>query len=257
MRAHQLSAFAVTCTFAVSLIAGSGAEAGPSADTGHSAVRGYYIGVAGIPIAQGTVYSEAEVLAMPTSTSATAHHTSAFVAASVRDTVTPFSVASGYVLYNPGYRRTSYIYDSDWGPATELYCSNSGCTATDQWQTQLHEYVTGGTSKLWQLKLNARRVYGTDAVSLDYWYACAINVSGSPDHYCQNGADLSQVTGPLNPGDTLYKYFEYNTYSNIEYPMVAIGVHFAHVYVQDKYRGFDTCASNSSTKLCNTSGTGG
>ena len=61
---------------------------------------------------------------------------------------------------------------------------------------------------------------------------------------------------PLNPGQTLYKYFEYNSYANIEYPMVAIGVQFAHVYVPDKYRGFDACTSKSSTKLCVTSGTG-
>ena len=75
--------------------------------------------------------------------------------------VTPSNVAAGFLLYNPGYRRTSYIYDSDWGPATELFCDSRGCTATDAWQTQLHEYVTGGVSRLWQLTLNARRVYGT------------------------------------------------------------------------------------------------
>lgn len=122
---------------------------------------------------------------------------------------------------------------------------------------QLHEVAIGGYSRQWQLTENIRHSEGSyDAQSLDAWYACAINVSGSPDHYCVHGADPSQVDQIINPGETLYKYFEYNTYKNTEYPMVGIGVQFTHVYVRSKFRGWDTCASKSATKLCPKSGDG-
>ncbi len=224
-----------------------------------AANQGSYIGVTGVNFTRGKRYTLAEVQAMQAKAAKRTTQSSSTSPSSKPGQITPFSVASGFVLYDPGYRRTDYVYDSDWGPATEIYCeTQTDCVATDEWQTQVHEYLNGGSSKLWQLTLNARRVYGTDTVTFDWWYACAINVSGSPDHYCAvaNGADPSPQSLPMNPGETLYKYFERNSYSNIEYPMVAIGVQYSHVYVQDKYRGWDACVSASNTKLCASSGNG-
>jgi hypothetical protein len=172
--------------------------------------------------------------------------------------VQPKDVASGYVLFNPGYRRRAYEYDSDWGDATELKCDRHGCVVVDKWQTQVHEYINGGSSKSWVLKLNARHVSGSDQISFDYWYACAINVSGDPDHYCAtgHGADPSQVEGVMDPRRQLYKHFERNSYSNTEYPMAAIGVHFEHSSTMNKDRLADVCVTRSSASLCNKTGDG-
>jgi hypothetical protein len=169
--------------------------------------------------------------------------------------VTPSSVASGFVLYNPGYRRDNYNYDSNWANIGQAYCTSS-CVVQDEWQVQFHEWVQGTNSKLWRLTMNARKVTGSDSAAFDYWYACAINVSGNPDHYCINGADPSNDTGAFNPGDYLWKYFENNNYSNTEYPMIKLGAQFPHVYDSFRFRGFDVCTSANSTKLCASSGTG-
>ena len=137
-------------------------------------------------------------------------------------------------------------------------CDGRGCVVADKWQTQVHEYVNGGPSKSWVLKLNARHVSGSGSVSVDYWYACAINVSEDPDHYCatSHGAGPSQIEGVMNPGHQLHEYFEKNHYSNTEYPMVGIGVHFAHSSTMNKDRLADVCVTKSSATLCNKSGDG-
>jgi hypothetical protein len=160
-------------------------------------------------------------------------------------------------LFNPGYKRTNWIYDSDWGDAEQIYCSN-GCVVVDHWQTQVHEYINGGTSKSWILTLNARHVSGSGSVYFDYWYACAINVSGNPDHYCStgHGADPSPDSGAMNPGEQLFRYFERNNYSNVEYPMVGIGVHFSNSSTMNKDRGADVCISASNASLCAVTGNG-
>lgn len=175
-------------------------------------------------------------------------------------TVQPNSVASGYVLYNPGRVNGTngkpYIYDSDWGPIEEVYCNN-GCTVTSKWETQVHLYVNGGTSKSWVITLNARHDSGYTSVSFDYIYYCSINVSGNPDHYCStgHGADPS-ASGAMNPGDQLHKYFERNSYSNTEYAMVGIGVQFQHSHNINEDRLADVCVSARDSKLCTTTGTG-
>jgi len=227
--------------------------ASPVASAAPTPAKGYYIAVSGVDFTPGKAYSPQQVQQMQ---QAAASKMSADARGSKHGTVTPFDVASGFVLYNPGYRRTAYIYDSDWGPATELYCSGS-CTQVSKYQTQLHETVTGGYSKLWTLQLNVQHVSGNYASDFKWWYACAINVSGSPDHYCQNGADPSQVSEPMgSSGTTLYEYFENNTYANIEYPMVGITVDWGSVSTENKNRGWDVCASYSTTQLCTTSGNG-
>jgi hypothetical protein len=169
--------------------------------------------------------------------------------------ITPMSVASGYSLWNPGTRRSSYVYDSSSRGANEAECDSSGCTVINRWETQLHQYVVGNTSKQWQLTLNATRDFGSETPSLTYIYYCAVNVSFAHDHYCSTaqGADPSDETGAISRGGTLYRYFEYGA-SNTEYPMVDIRVHFAHVTVDTKFRGYDTCVKKTTgTKLCSSS----
>lgn len=176
------------------------------------------------------------------------------------DVIKPMAVESGFVLWSPGRigapsNGHDYKYWSDWFPITEEFCVDGSCSEEDQLDVQLVEWVQGGTSKLWELSLYAEHAYGSEPVSFDYWYGCAINVSGNPDHYCQNKASGSGATGVFNSGDTLYKYFENNTYNNIEYPMVRMGVQFEHAYASAPFRGWDTCAGRLSY-LCGTSGTG-
>jgi hypothetical protein len=177
--------------------------------------------------------------------------------AAVPAVVTPYAVASGFVLYNPGYRRSNYVYDSDWSTFTEYRCSGS-CVAISQEQTQLHQYVVGGYSRQWQLTLNAKTIFENSGYSHHYSfeYHCAINVSGSPDHYCVDGADPG-TSGAMNPGQVLYKYFEYNSYTNTEYPMVKFVVAWSTGDVASfGNRGYDVCTSTSATKLCASSGNG-
>jgi hypothetical protein len=99
-------------------------------------------------------------------------------------------------------------------------------------------------------------VSGNYASDFKWWYACAINVTGNPDHYCKNGADPSQVTEPFGPGATLYEHFEINSYANVEYPMVAITVDWGSISTTNRNRGWDVCASYNTTALCGRSGNG-
>jgi hypothetical protein len=251
VKSKLVLAFAVA-TGAVALVS----VTSPAATAGPTPVTGYYIAVSGVDFSPGKAYSPQQVREMQKAAPPMTMHRAAASPQSAPGGVTPFAVASGFVLYKPGYRRGDYAYDSDWGPATELYCSGS-CTQVSKYQTQLHEAITGGYSKLWTLTLNVQHVSGNYASDFSWWYACAINVSGDPDHYCQNGADPSQTSEPMgSSGTTLYEYFENNTYSNIEYPMVGITVDWGSVSTENKNRGWDVCASYSTTKLCGTSGNG-
>src|SRR5436305_10132096 len=85
---------------AVGITAGAVVSPGPAAAS--IPARGYYIAAAPMTM-----------------------HKAADPSAAGPQNVMPFAVASAFVLYNPGYRRSNYVYDSDWGPATELYCSGS------------------------------------------------------------------------------------------------------------------------------------
>lgn len=211
-----------------------------------------YIAVQGARFDPARSYTLEQVRAM----AARAQTTSAVHASrSKKGVVTPYSVASGFVLYNPGYRRSDYVYDSDWGKITELAC-NGSCQVVSTYQTRIHEYIVGGSSRQWQITLYYQHLSGNYASYFSYWYACAINVSGSPDHYCQNGADPSGTTGVANSGEVLYRYFEYNSYKNTEYPMVGLGVHWPQVSNQNDNRGWDVCTAATTTKLCTSSGTG-
>lgn len=233
------------------------ADSAPATDS----TEGYWVAVSGVDLNAGTTYTIDEIVARASAAGGSVSGVPATVKSRTGApgaTVRPLDVAGGYVLYNPGYKRSNYIYDSDWADAQQLRCNNAGCDVTDKWQTQVHEYVQGGPSKSWILTLNARRVSGSGSVYFDYWYACAINVSFAPDHYCEtgNGADPSPDSGPMNPGDQLHKYFERNDYSNVEYPMVGIGVHFSNSSTTNRHRGADVCVTQSGASLCAETGNG-
>jgi hypothetical protein len=68
----------------------------------------------------------------------------------------------GFTLYDPGYRRTDHIYDSDRGPLTELACDGS-CDVVAQCKTQMHEYVVGKSTKRWEITLCYCNVSGLKA----------------------------------------------------------------------------------------------
>lgn len=171
-------------------------------------------------------------------------------------TAQPDSVASGYVLFNPG-RVNGYTYDSDWGTIQEVHCDSDGCDLESKWETQVHMYLNGGSSKSWVITLNARHESGYSSVSFDYHYYCSINVSGGDDHYCStgHGADPSD-SGAMNPGDKIHKYFEINNYSNVEYAMIGIGVQFHHSQQTNKDRLADVCTTASGSSICKKSGNG-
>jgi hypothetical protein len=230
------------------LAVGLVAQAGPAAaDT-----DGYYVTVSGADLDQNTTYTPQQIGQLAQVSDGT-------VTAGDRAPIQPLSalsVASGYVLYNPGYKRSDYIYDSNWGPIQEVYCRN-GCRVESKWETQVHLYVNGGTSKSWVITLNARHLSGYSTVSFDYFYGCAINVSHADDHYCStgHGADPT-ASGAMNPGDQLHKYFERNSYSNTEYALVGIGVQFHHSHGINKDRLADVCTTRSSAKVCAKTGNG-
>lgn len=253
IRARGAALFAVSAAaLAIAAIGSQGAAiAAPS--------QPYYMVVSGADLSTSAHYTPAQIDAQARAAGGSVQGGSGVAStqasASPDAAVQPYSVASGFVLYNPGYKRSSYVYDSDWGPIQEVACSST-CKVIDKWQTQVHEYVQGGPSKLWVLTMNAQHLFGTESPYFDYWYACSINVSGSPDHYCGNGADVSPESAVLNPGESIYRYFENNSYSNTEYPMIGITVNFSHSSGENKYRLADVCTSKSSSTLCATTGNG-
>jgi hypothetical protein len=213
----------------------------------------YYIGVSGVDLKEGQTYTPEEIRKLQAEAKPATMHRSAAPLTSAPDSTD--AVASGFVLFNPGFRRSDFVYDSDWGKAILVHCSGT-CTAESTYETQLHQYLYGGSSKRWQLTLNIRYKSGTNASSFGYWYGCAINVSGRADHYCLNGASASEVSGSIQPGGQLNRLFEDNSYPNKEYPMVGISVHWSgRASAENKDRGYDVCTGDN-TKLCTSSGTG-
>ncbi|MEO9238065.1 MAG: hypothetical protein ABI418_08230 [Jatrophihabitantaceae bacterium] len=217
--------------------------------------HGYYVAITGVRLDPGRTYTIEQLRHLQQQAAPMVmHRVPTSVGPGVDKGVTPYSVASGFVLYNPGYRRDAYTYDSNWGPDTEEYC-NGSCTQVSYYQTQLHEVVYGGSSKTWVLKISVQHISGDYAADFSWWYACAVNVSG-PDHYCKNGADPSQTSEPMgSSGTTLYEHFENNAYNNTEFPMVAATVDWGSVAGVNRNRGWDAC-TGPSTVLCTTSGTG-
>ncbi|MBO0885315.1 MAG: hypothetical protein J2P17_34285, partial [Mycobacterium sp.] len=231
--------------FAIAMLTAAAGTVAPAQAVPSDTTAGYYLAVTGANLNPSTVYTPDQIT-----------HAAQAAGGSVAPgdgapAVSPAGVAQGYVLFNPGrvngINGRLYIYDSDWGPIEEVYC-NGGCTVESKWHTHVHLYLNGGRSKSWVITMNARHNSGYTSVSFDYYYECAINVSGGPDHECStgHGADPSD-SGPLNPGDTIHKYFERNDYSNTEYAQVAIGVQFHHSYNQNKDRLADVCVTARTT----------
>ncbi len=170
--------------------------------------------------------------------------------------VRPDSVASGYTLV--GNKSTDYIYNSSKFYMDAERCTDGECVQLAQVYAQVRENVQGGSSKRWLLTENAGTVDNPGGLSWHYTaiYYCAVNVSGSADHYCGNGASASGTEAPMTPGEAVYKTFE-KVSGNIVYPMVGITVHWSTggSYIA-KFREWDTCNKATTTKLCASSGTG-
>lgn len=167
---------------------------------------------------------------------------------------------SGYKLIHPGYRRSDYVYDSDWIYHT-LYVCNPVCTKRVQTRVLLHEVVIGGNSHYWTLRLRAQLMYTTAGYSwyFQFRYYCGVNVPNASDYECNNNA---------SPSGTVVRYTDLDTFgktwgstNNITvFPMAGLSTHFSNgASVESKFRGYDTYSRASTTKLvpAGQSGTGG
>jgi hypothetical protein len=166
----------------------------------------------------------------------------------------------GYKIYK-GTKRSSYVYDSRWVTLGEDEC-NPGCHVYDEWETQLHEYLPGGTSTQWQLTGNIKHFAGTKDINFYYYeYYCGINVSGGNDHQCftSHHASAAVSDGFYSVPVHVNKYFEHNSYANVEFPMLALGVDFIHTGITvNKHRGWDVCAGAPyPNTLCGSTDLGG
>jgi hypothetical protein len=121
--------------------------------------KGYYIAVSGVEFTPGKAYSPEQIQQLQNFAAPPVMHRTVATTSSRPGGISQHAVARSFTLYNPGYKRSATVYDSNWGPATEFYCSGS-CRQVSKYETQLHRYVTGGYSKLWQLTLNVRHVSG-------------------------------------------------------------------------------------------------
>jgi hypothetical protein len=164
---------------------------------------------------------------------------------------------SGYTLLHPGYRRSDYIYDSDYIYQDDVYC-NPTCVLKAETKVQEHQYVRGGASKYWDLQENAATSQNPGGLSWTYTaiYYCGVNIKGAADHTCGNGADASGTSAPMTPGENVGKKFE-NVSGNTVFPMVGISTHFnTGIVVTTKFRGYDTLNRATTTKLNTTSDNG-
>jgi hypothetical protein len=121
--------------------------------------KGYYIAVSGVEFTPGKAYSPEQIQQLQNFAAPPVMHRTVATTSSRPGGISQHAVARSFTLYNLGYKRSATVYDSNWGPATEFYCSGS-CRQVSKYETQLHRYVTGGYSKLWQLTLNVRHVSG-------------------------------------------------------------------------------------------------
>lgn len=169
------------------------------------------------------------------------------------DTGTP----SGYTLVEQS--KSDYNYMSKPYYMDVEFCNSDGCAQQAEVYAQVKQYVTGGSSKNWDLtQLASTIALENPAITWFYTFAyyCGINVSGGADHICENGASPSGVETGFNPGDRVSKRFE-TINSGTDFPMVAIVVHWSTGGTgTGKFREWDTCNSAGSTKLCSSTGTG-
>lgn len=178
---------------------------------------------------------------------------------SARPSVTPMTdTPDGYKLIHPGYRRSSYVYDSDWVYQGDYRCSGGQCILRAETRLKIHEYVYGGSSHYWSLRYDAQTVKNPGHLSWQFHdrYYCGVNVAHHSDPICTNGASASGKEYAFNPGESFRKTWG-RTNSVTVFPMVTLSTHFSTgVVVTTKFRGWDTLSRTRTTRLNTTSGTG-
>jgi hypothetical protein len=178
---------------------------------------------------------------------------------SARPAVIPMTdTPDGYKLIHPGYRRSNYVYDSDWVYQGDYRCSGGECSLQAETRLKIHEYVYGGSSHYWSLRYDAQTVKNPGHLSWQFHdrYYCGVNVAHHSDPICTNGASASGKEYAFNPGESFRKTWG-RTNSITVFPMVALSTHFSTgVVVTTKFRGWDTLSRTRTTRLNTTSGTG-
>ena len=122
--------------------------------------------------------------------------------------ITPMTdTPDGYKLIHPGYRRSSYVYDSDWVYQGDYRCSNGECILQAETRLKIHEYVYGGSSHYWSLRYDAQTVKNPGLLSWQFHdrYYCGVNVAHQSDPICTNGASASGTELAFSPGESIHK----------------------------------------------------
>jgi len=164
----------------------------------------------------------------------------------------------GYLLIHPGYRRSDYVYDSDWVYQGAYHCQNDDCTLLAETRVRLHEYVYGGSSHTWRMTYYGEEYGNRGGLTWQYHikYYCGVNVRNASDHICTNGASDSGVEVDYANGESFNKSWG-TTNSITVFPMAALSTHFSNgTVVTTKFRGYDTLSRSSTTRLSTSSGTG-
>ncbi|MDT0436556.1 MULTISPECIES: hypothetical protein [unclassified Streptomyces] len=171
----------------------------------------------------------------------------------------------GYKLRR-GNRSTDYVYRSADVYAIEAECGSGGCRPVQQVKVAIKEYVRGRTSKKWEITFYGSRWSGSTRFHLDYTYDCGVNIAHAPDSTCstwrRDGAQ-GHGSGVAVDGQRIVKNFG-STAVVTRFPMVKLLVTFADGSraigddgaAGEKFRGWDVCATRTTTRLCHRTGDG-
>ncbi|MDT0476642.1 hypothetical protein RM863_31400 [Streptomyces sp. DSM 41014] len=171
----------------------------------------------------------------------------------------------GYKLRR-GNRSTDYVYKSADVYAIEANCGPGGCRPVQQVRVAIKEYVRGRTSKNWEITFYGSRWSGPSRFHLDYTYDCGVNINRAPDKTCstwrRDGAQ-GHGSGVAVDKQKIVKNFG-RTAVVTKFPMVKLLVTFADGSgaigddgtAGEKFRGWDVCVTNTTTKLCHGTGDG-
>lgn len=171
----------------------------------------------------------------------------------------------GYKL-RKGSRSTDYVYKSADVYAIEANCDSNGCHPVQQVKVAIKEYVRGRTSKYWEITFYGSRWTGPSQFHMDYVYECGVNIPNASDETCStwksDGAQ-GHGSGVAVNNQQIVKNFG-RTAVVTKFLMINMFVTFAdgsHAVGDDgksgeKFRGWDVCVTNTTTKLCHSTGDG-
>ncbi|WP_405931084.1 hypothetical protein [Streptomyces sp. NBC_00827] len=172
---------------------------------------------------------------------------------------------NGYKL-RKGTRSTDYVYKSADVYAIEANCNSSGCRPVQQVKLAIKEYVRGRTSKYWEITFYGSRWSGSSQFHMDYNYECGVNIPNASDETCstwrRDGAQGHGSGVAVNKQKIVKKFG--STAVVTKFPMVNLLVTFADGSKAigddgkpgEKFRGWDVCVTNTTTKLCHSTGDG-